>query len=825
MIGGLAGRTSELADIDAALRRGSSVLVHGARGTGRSAVLAEAVRRGSATGRRVLAARALPGDEALPGAGLQRLLLPLPELPAAVARLIGAVPAPVEPGSLAGAVRELADGLGAGWLWCVDDLDRLDAVSRAAILGQRAVPVLASAVDPAGPPWHPVALRPLRRRDAERVVADVRDHPATHLLLAQSAGNPLALTELARNLPAPGELPPSATELPVPPRLRRALAPMADTLDPVRLRAALLAAFATETPGHATARALGTLVRPEVWQWLAVDGVLRPGTARRFTHPVVRAAVIERAGVDLIREARFQLAAALPRGAARAWHAARAGSALDDGLIAELRRAGDRLTRAGWLRAAAYALAVAAERSPDPHAAHSDRLHAAHNAHLAGEPAWARALTAGPPAAAPTGPIEAAELAPLMRALWLRGDGPALAAVRDLLDAGRPVAHPLLTTWARAVATSDPLPAGTSATGSLAPDLRAMILGTTALSRHETGLAEQQLRDSYALAPPGGINRALALGGLAWTAFDHGRYDEARARAGEVLGTSPGPGLADTRAGALAALASVAVLRGDPDQEERLRAALAAVQPVHHAAHEMRLHRARGLAAWIAGEHDVAHHRLRHLYDPAGDPVHHRLSDLGLADLARIAVALGRGATIKPLADAAAHRVHALRSARLTALWHLAQALLAEQDPAAEDHYRRALADPGTARWPVERALAAMDYATWLRRRQRPAESRPLLTAARDAFAAAGLPAWRDRTAAELAAAAPPPRPGATPGARLTPQQREVVTLAAQGLTNPQIAARLGLSARTIGIHLSRAYPVLGVTRRSQLPGVLGTGT
>ncbi|WP_305784444.1 helix-turn-helix transcriptional regulator [Symbioplanes lichenis] len=852
----IAGRARELAGIDDALRHGGWILVHGPRGTGRSTVLAEAVRRSAAAGRTVLATRALPGDEALPGAGLQRLLMPLPALPPALARLMGATSA--EPGPLDDAVRELADRLGAGWLWCVDDLDRLDTVSRAAVLGQRSVPVLASAVHPGEPVWHPVApgsdwrpiaLGPLGRRDAERLVAELRDHPGGRLVLAQSAGNPLALAELSRNLPPPGELPPTATELPVPPRLRRALAPTVGTLDPVRLRAAVLAAFATETPGRATARVLATLVRPEVWQGLAADGVLRPGPARRFTHPVVRAAVIDRAGLDLIRDARFQLAAALPRGAARAWHAARAGSALDDGLVAELRRAGDRLTRAGWLRTGAYALAAAAERSPDPDAAHRDRLHAAHNAHLAGEPAWAHALTAGPqaavlaagsPAVTRTGPIEAAELAPLMRALWLRGDGPSLTAVHDLLASGRSTA-PLLTAWARTVSTTDPVasnpptggslatspggslapsPGGSLAPslgGSLAPDMRAMILGTMALSRHDTGLAEEHLRSAYTLAPPGGINRPLALGGLAWVAFDGGRYDEARTLSEQALTTDR----TDTRAGALATLASVAVLRGDPDQEERLRAALGAVQPVHHAAHEMRLHRARGLAAWIAGEHDLAYHRLRRLYSPAGDPVHHRLSDLGLADLARVAVALNRGPAITPLVDAAAPRVHALRAARLTALWHRAVALLAEQNPAAEDHYRRALADPATARWPVERALAAMDYAAWLRRRHRPAESRPLLAEARDAFATAGLPAWRDRAAAELAAAAPPPRPGTAPGARLTPQQREVVALAAQGLTNPQIAARLGLSARTIGIHLSRAYPVLGVTRRSQLPGVV----
>jgi DNA-binding CsgD family transcriptional regulator len=53
--------------------------------------------------------------------------------------------------------------------------------------------------------------------------------------------------------------------------------------------------------------------------------------------------------------------------------------------------------------------------------------------------------------------------------------------------------------------------------------------------------------------------------------------------------------------------------------------------------------------------------------------------------------------------------------------------------------------------------------------------------------------------------------------AALTPQQLEIVSLAATGMTNKEIADRLFLSSRTIGTHLYRSFPKLGVRGRSQL--------
>jgi DNA-binding CsgD family transcriptional regulator len=79
---------------------------------------------------------------------------------------------------------------------------------------------------------------------------------------------------------------------------------------------------------------------------------------------------------------------------------------------------------------------------------------------------------------------------------------------------------------------------------------------------------------------------------------------------------------------------------------------------------------------------------------------------------------------------------------------------------------------------------------------------------------------WRQFTEAELRAcgvAVSKPRlaPDALLG--LTPQQRQIVRLAGAGLSNREIADELFLSPRTVGSHLYRAYPQLGVAGRHQL--------
>jgi len=62
------------------------------------------------------------------------------------------------------------------------------------------------------------------------------------------------------------------------------------------------------------------------------------------------------------------------------------------------------------------------------------------------------------------------------------------------------------------------------------------------------------------------------------------------------------------------------------------------------------------------------------------------------------------------------------------------------------------------------------------------------------------------------------------PGSRLTPRQRNVARLAATGLSNRDIASRLGVGVRTVESHLDEAYRRLGVTNRASLTEIFGSG-
>jgi DNA-binding CsgD family transcriptional regulator len=138
------------------------------------------------------------------------------------------------------------------------------------------------------------------------------------------------------------------------------------------------------------------------------------------------------------------------------------------------------------------------------------------------------------------------------------------------------------------------------------------------------------------------------------------------------------------------------------------------------------------------------------------------------------------------------------------------------------DPYAVALGVPGP-RGPMATARLQLARGMWLRRRRRIAEARRELRAAHGTFRAIGAAHWADRAAQELRATGNGTHAVVVRMGRedLTPQELEIAEMAASGLSNREIGQRLFLSHRTIGSHLYRVFPKLGVTSRAQLRDAL----
>jgi DNA-binding CsgD family transcriptional regulator len=139
-------------------------------------------------------------------------------------------------------------------------------------------------------------------------------------------------------------------------------------------------------------------------------------------------------------------------------------------------------------------------------------------------------------------------------------------------------------------------------------------------------------------------------------------------------------------------------------------------------------------------------------------------------------------------------------------------------DADTERQFEAALAHAGRVAAPFERALLQLAYGKVLRRAGRRARAGEQLHAAREVFARLGARPDLDRCEHELAACglAVGPRRQRDEAA-LTPQERAVARLVADGMTNRQVARELVISIRTVEYHLGHVYAKLAVTSRSQL--------
>ncbi|SCF34261.1 regulatory protein, luxR family [Micromonospora viridifaciens] len=687
-------------------------------------------------------------------------------------------------------------------------------------------------------------------------------------LIEESDGNPLALIELPAALSAEqraGRLSPVGA-MPVADRVQDAFQAQIAAL-PEPARAALLIAAADGSGELETLVAAGA----------SLDGL---GAAERsrligiagnvvgFRHPLIRAAAYQSAPAARRLAVHRALADALTRSAAvdaadrRAWHLAAAALGPDEDIARELAEAAERARGRGGHAAIATAYERAAELTTDP-VRRSGRLAAAA---LAASDAGLMDRAAGladraapdvddPDVTAALVQVRAHrefELGTPLAAGRIIMDGVPRVAARSAERATWLLVEAIRCAWyagdtrlaeeaaagLRALPEIDsPLVVGALGLARLmAGDIRAGVaLMTEAVDEHgRAGLGVPGLTFTASLSfvlgraalgaeiTGGVVTECQQSGMIGWLAHalqDHGfalgrlgRYGEATAtlNAGLRLATDLGhehrvSHLTCTLAWVLAHLGEAQGCRAKAEAG----VARADRQGMVLAASIGRW--ALGLLELGLGRPDVALRQLRAI------PVT-SIAVLSAPDQVEAAIRSGRPELApEPLARYVAW-ARQVRQPASDAIALRCRALVEED----EAHFAQAVPLHGDAQ-PYELARTRLAYGEWLRRARRRADARVQLRGALEIFDRLGAELWAERARTELRATGDvpaAPRRAGDPLSVLTPQERQVVRLAAGGASNRDIAAQLFLSPRTVSYHLYKAFPKLGVTSRAQLAAI-----
>jgi DNA-binding CsgD family transcriptional regulator/tetratricopeptide (TPR) repeat protein len=693
-------------------------------------------------------------------------------------------------------------------------------------------------------------------------------------ILAEARGNPLGLVELAaaQRGAAPAAAGVSPGGLVLTDRLLGAFDGQAGRL-PQATRTLLLVAAAEDSGDLGVVLVAAGALGVQAADLAPAEqaGLVRIADATvRFRHPLVRAAVYQGAALGQRLAVHRALAEALhgPADAdRRAWHLAAAATGPDEQVAAELERTAARAMGRGGYAAAVAVHERAVQLTVDP-AARARRLTlAAEAAAEVGD--FDRALGLAARATGQTGdPIVQAQLASVRAvAGFARGqlpaahrslvEGAALSGERDRPRAVRMLMNALQIAWfvgdrALIADTAERLQVlGSSVEGPLAPLVRLMLcLAAQADERVTDGLPP--LADLVAAARRSRAGHRDDLAMIAMVCLVAGRNADARdlsaglvadARAQDRIGSLPA---------LLVCLAQALVFDGR--HGEALASASEALRIAHDTGHTPWTSEATAILAYLAAV-DGDEARCRELVDGVlAAPATHAASvgtpwvpwalsllDLthGHLDTALVQLeAISRGPTryhasaLRSVPDLVETAVRVGQPQRATeplarfsqwaqradtpstdALVERCHGLL-DANGDAERHYLAALKLHESS---FEQARTQLLYGAWLRRARRKVEARTQLRAAVDYLDRIDATPWAKRACAELRAtgATVPRRRTGQP--RLTPQELQVVRLAAQGLSNRDIAAQLFLSPRTVGYHLYKAYPKLGITSRNDL--------
>jgi DNA-binding CsgD family transcriptional regulator/tetratricopeptide (TPR) repeat protein len=176
------------------------------------------------------------------------------------------------------------------------------------------------------------------------------------------------------------------------------------------------------------------------------------------------------------------------------------------------------------------------------------------------------------------------------------------------------------------------------------------------------------------------------------------------------------------------------------------------------------------------------------------------------------------------LPEVAGHLAHFERWAQTSsdpnALALLARCRALVDEPHAEEHYEQAVALAHSLP-PFDQARTELLYGEWLRRQRRRVDARRHLRTAVELFGRMGVTPWKSRAEAELRASGETARKrDPTTRDQLTPQELQISRLVASGMTNPEVAAKLFLSPRTVDYHLRKVFTKLGIGSRAELSRV-----
>ncbi|MBF6619688.1 MAG: AAA family ATPase [Patulibacter sp.] len=231
---------------------------------------------------------------------------------------------------------------------------------------------------------------------------------------------------------------------------------------------------------------------------------------------------------------------------------------------------------------------------------------------------------------------------------------------------------------------------------------------------------------------------------------------------------------------------------------------------------------ARGLTRTLVGRHDEAERDLRRVVEIVDErgwraPAAAR----GRMRLAELLVARGRADEARGLID---HDVAAAESAGTRGALGAALRVRATTEDGASrlETLRRAEASLASSPLRLEHGRTLLDLGVTLRAHGERTAARDVLRNALD-IASRTESAWLARQVRdELQASGARPRRERISGvAALTASERRTAELAAEGLSNREIAEALWVTRKTVEYHLSRVYAKLGIASRSALPDAL----